>query len=257
MVLSKKSVLPVYVTLFYIFLYLPIIVLTFYSFNAGEFPSAWKGFSLVWYKELFHSTEIWLAFKTSAIVSVCAALLSCSLATTLIYGVRKSKFKIESLFYANILVPDIVLAVGLLGLFSYFLVPLGYLTLIAGHTVLGLGFAIPIIKARFDELNVSLIEASRDLGATSMYTFLHVVIPFLFPSLLVSALLVMIVSFDDFLISFFCSGSSAQTLSLYIFTMIRSGISPTVNALSTLMLVISTLFVLAISLVHNRWETEL
>jgi spermidine/putrescine transport system permease protein len=149
-------------------------------------------------------------------------------------------------------VPDIVIAVGMLSLFSYYMIPLGIVTLIIGHTLLGLGFTIPILKSRLDELDLRLVEASLDLGASVFYTFRHIVLPFLYPAILVSTLLVIIVSFDDFVISFFCAGSSAQTLSLYVFTMIRSGISPTVNALSTIMLLISSFFILAISLLQAR-----
>jgi spermidine/putrescine transport system permease protein len=112
------------------------------------------------------------------------------------------------------------------------------------------------LKSRLDELDLRLVEASLDLGASAFYTFRHIVLPFLYPAILVSTLLVIIVSFDDFVISFFCAGSSAQTLSLYVFTMIRSGISPTVNALSTIMLLISSFFILAISLLQIRLAVQ-
>lgn len=250
----KKYALPSYVTTFFIFLYLPIFVLTLYSFNSGEFPSAWQGFSLHWYKDLFDSVEIWRAFQTSVTVALASSCLSIFLGMMFVCSSHSFAQKASSLFYSNILVPDIVLAVGLLSLFSFFYVPLGTVTLIAGHTLLGLGFAIPILKSRIDELDARLIEASLDLGATHWYTFWHVILPFMYPAILVSSLLVVIVSFDDFLISFFCAGSSAQTLSLYIFTMIRSGISPIVNALSTIMLLISSLFILLISFLNARLE---
>lgn len=248
----KKILLPLYVGLFCIFLYLPIIILTMYSFNKGGFPAQWTGASFCWYYELFHSVEIWRAFQNSVTVAISSAFLSVLLGLMLVYGAKKMKTNVSYFFYSNILVPDIAIAVGMLSLFSYFMIPLGVITLIIGHTLLGLGFTIPILKARLDELDHRLVEASLDLGASSWYTFRHVVMPFLYPAILVSTLLVMIVSFDDFVISFFCAGSSAQTLSLYVFTMIRSGISPTVNALSTIMLLISSFFVLAISLLQAR-----
>jgi len=250
--LEKKIVLPVYVAIFCMFLYLPIIILMIYSFNEGGFPDEWKGFSLCWYYELFESVEIWRAFQNSLRAAVSSAFLSVTLGLMFVCGARHFKANITNFFYTNILVPDIVIAVGMLSLFSYFMIPLGLITLIIGHTLLGLGFTIPILKARFDELDYRLVEASLDLGASSAYTFRHIVIPFLYPAILVSTLLVIIVSFDDFVISFFCAGSSAQTLSLYVFTMIRSGISPSVNALSTIMLLVSSFFVLAISFLQTR-----
>lgn len=240
----SKSALPIFVCCVYLFLYAPIFVLVLYSFNKGGFPDAWQGFSLHWYSDLFHSEEIWRAFHNSIIVASVSSLLSVSMSVMFIHGLRKYKRDIIGIFYSNALIPDIVLAVGMLSIFSYFLIPLGLTTLIAGHTLLGLGFAMPIIKGRYDELDKSLIEASFDLGASMRYTFFHVIVPFLYPALLVAFLLSIIISFDDFLISFFCSGSSVQTLSLYIFSMIRSGISPVVNALSTIMLIGSCLLLL-------------
>lgn len=236
-----KSMLAFFVMGIYLFLYTPIIVLVLYSFNQGGFPDVWQGFSLHWYHDLFCSAEIWRAFHNSVIVASSSSLLSVSMSVMFVHGMRHYKRDVASLFYSNALIPDIVLAVGLLSLFSYLMIPLGLTTLIAGHTLLGLGFAMPIIKSRYDELDKSLIEASLDLGASMRYTFLHVIVPFLYPAILVAFLLAIIISFDDFLISFFCSGSAVQTLSLYIFSMIRSGISPIVNALSTLLLISSCL----------------
>ena len=252
----KKLLLPCYVVFFCIFLYLPIIILTTYSFNQGGFPAQWQGLSFCWYHELFESVEIWHAFLNSITVAVSAALLSVTFGLMLVYGAKRFKTDITYLFFSNILVPDIVIAVGMLSLFSYFMVPMGLITLIIAHTLLGLGFTIPILKARLDELDYRLVEASLDLGASGLYTFRHIVVPFLYPAILVSTLLVIIVSFDDFVISFFCAGSAAQTLSLYVFTMIRSGISPIVNALSTIMLLISSVFILAISLLQVRLATH-
>lgn len=248
----SQLILPCYVAFFCIFLYLPVIILMIYSFNQGGFPAQWQGLSLCWYYDLFASVDIWRAFQNSIIVALSAAFLSVTFGLMLVYGAKRFKTDISYFFYSNILVPDIVIAVGMLSLFSYFMVPLGLITLIIGHTLLGLGFTIPILKSRFDELDVRLVEASLDLGASALYTFRHIVLPFLYPAIVVSTLLVIIVSFDDFVISFFCAGSSAQTLSLYVFTMIRSGISPTVNALSTIMLLISSIFILVISLLQAR-----
>lgn len=252
----SKSTLSIFVASVYAFLYMPIMVLVLYSFNDGGFPDAWNGFSFRWYYELFQSQEIWRAFQNSIIVASISSLLSVSMSILLVHGVRGYKRDVVSIFYSNALIPDIVLAVGLLSLFSYLMVPLGLTTLVAGHTLLGLGFSMPIIKGRYDELDKSLIEASLDLGASLRYTFFHVTVPFLYPAILVAFLLSVIISFDDFLISFFCSGSSVQTLSLYIFSMIRSGISPVVNALSTLLLIGSCAMLLIMMMVQRNLFKE-
>jgi spermidine/putrescine transport system permease protein len=247
-----KSLLPLFAGLVYAFLYMPIMVLILYSFNQGGFPDAWQGFSFRWYHELFHSEEIWHAFSNSIIIALSSATLSVTMSVLLVHGMRRARYNIVPLFYVNALLPDIVLAVGMLALFSYLMVPLGLTTIIAGHTLLGLGFAMPVIKTRYDELDKSLIEASLDLGASMRYTFWHVIVPFLYPALLVGFLLSMIISFDDFLVAFFCSGSGVQTLSLYIFSMIRSGISPIVNALSTLLLVTSCIMLIVMMMFQKN-----
>jgi spermidine/putrescine transport system permease protein len=256
MIKKSRFLLPSFVFCTYLFLYLPIIVLVVYSFNASGFLGVWSHFSLRWYHELFSSDEIWLAFLYSTVVALSSAVLSVILSVGLVCGSKYSFSWLRSLFYINIFIPDVVLAVGLLTLFSYFFIPLGLMTLIVGHTVLGLGFSVPVIIARFNELDDRLVEASRDLGASSSYTFFHVVLPFLLPAIIVSFLLVVIASFDDFLITFFCAGSSIQTLSLYIFAMIRVGISPIVNALSTIMLLVNIVLVLMISWFAYRMESH-
>lgn len=230
----------------YLFLYVPIIVLLVFSFNLEAFPSPWKGFTLKWYGELFRSSHLWAAFSNSLIVAFCSTFISLLVGGLLIFyaaqGGRVGKFL--SLFYGNLVIPETVLAVALLGFFSLIAIPLGLTTLVLAHTVLGLGFVIPIVYARFQELDFRLTEASLVLGATKMQTFFKVTLPLLRPSLIATALLVFIISFDDFILSYFCAGSSAQTLSLYILSMIRSGVSPVVNALSALLLFLSSMLVL-------------
>lgn len=245
--------LPLFVGLMYFFLYVPIIVLIIFSFNKVAFPYRWEGFTLHWYQELFHSAEIWHAAKNSLIIACASSLLS--LILTLAWVFYSKQLKIQSLnrlFILSIAVPEIILALGLLTFFTVFSVPLDLYTLIAGHTVLGLAYAVPIVSTRFYELDYSIIEASFDLGATMAQTFFKIVLPNLLSALTAAGLLVFILSLDNFLISFFCSGGSAQTLSLYIFAMIRSGVSPSINALSTILLVSSSFIILLFSLLRVR-----
>ncbi len=222
-----------------------MVIIVVFSFNNAAFPYQWVGFSLRWYQELFQSHEILEAFKNSLIVACSASLLSLTLGALFIFFSSHNKLRNTiPLFFGSILIPEIVVAVGLLSLFTLFSIPLGLTTLIASHTILGLGYVIPILSIRFAEIDNSIIEASLDLGASIMQTFFKIILPLLMPALIASGLLVFIISFDDFLISFFCAGTDAQTLPLYIFAMIRTGVSPTINALSTLLLLLSSLFVL-------------
>jgi len=230
----------------YLFLYVPIIVLLVFSFNLEGFPSPWIGFTWKWYGELFHSTHLWTAFGNSLIVALFATFISVVIGVLLIfYAAQGGRIgKLLVLFYGSLVVPETVLAVCLLGFFSLISIPLGLVTLILAHTILGLGFVIPIVYARFLELDYRLTEASLVLGATAIQTFFKVTLPMLRPTLMATSLLVFIISFDDFILSYFVAGSNAQTLSLYILSMIRSGVSPVVNALSALLLFLSSALVL-------------
>lgn len=241
-----KISLPFFITLTYLFLYIPIFVLILFSFNSAQFPAPWSGFSLRWYYELLESAPLWKAFYNSIIIAVSATALSISLTLSIIYyQVMGGQLnKLLYIFYANAIIPEIVLAVGLLILLTYLSIPLGLFTLIVAHTVLGIGFVMPILYARYETLDKRLLEASLDLGATRFQTFFKIILPLLKPALFASSLLVFILSFDDFVLSFFCAGSESQTLSLYIYSMIKSGVSPVVNALSTILLAISSIIVM-------------
>ncbi len=230
----------------YSFLYLPIIVLFVFSFNVDSFPSPWTEFSWKWYEELFRSPYIWNSFFNSLLVASFATLISLLLGVFLIFYVAQGgRIKqLLFLYYGNIVIPETVLAVALLGFFTLTAIPLGLITLILAHTVLGLGFSIPILYARYHELDKRITEASLVLGATPIQTFFKVTLPLLSPSLIATGLLIFIISFDDFILSYFCAGSSSQTLSLYIMSMLRTGISPVVNALSAVLLGLSCLFAL-------------
>lgn len=229
----------------YLFLYVPIIILVIFSFNNGPFPAPWVGFTTKWYGELFHSPALWTAFYNSLTVAFCATVFSLLMSIGLIYyqSCQRPIGSFIYMFYGNIFIPEIVFAIGLLSFLSLCSIPLGIPTLIAGHTILGLGYAVPLLYTTYQSLDRSVREASLDLGATKAQTFRKITLPLLRPAILVAALLVFIISFDDFIVSYFCAGSEAQTLSLYIYSMIRLGISPVINALSTLLLVLSGLLV--------------
>jgi spermidine/putrescine transport system permease protein len=235
---------PIFVCLVYLFLYLPIFILAFFSFNDSVIPVKWVGFSLRWYKALMNNSEILDAFKVSIIVAFFSSIVSLILGTCFVLASSKwrSSF-LFNIFYANLILPEIVLGIGILSLFHFFSIPIGYGSLIVGHSVLGLGFVVPIVRARFIELDPILTEASFDLGATYLHTFRKILLPLLMPSLIASFLLVFTISLDDFFIALFCSSSSVQTLSVYVYSMIRAGVDPTINAISTVLILISSLFV--------------
>ncbi len=249
----SKYIFPFFVALLYLFLYIPLIILTIFSFNDNRLRFDWAGFTTKWYVLLWNSNEVWHALQNSLIVATASVILCLSMSALFVFfGKQVYVRRALLLFYGNLALPEIVLAVGLMSLFYFFYVPLSLTTLIAAHTVLGLGYVVPIIYDRYIELDKRYMEASLDLGATHWQTFTRVVLPLLAPSLLVAALLVFIISFDDFVLSFFCASGSTQTLPMYIFAMIRSGSSPIVSALSTLLLVVSGIVVLILLALSSK-----
>lgn len=236
--------MPSFVFLAYLFMYIPIIVLVLFSFNTGR-THVLEGFSLQWYHELFQSVEVVEALKNSLIVSFSAVFLSITMAVLFVfYGSDTFLKKLLFFFYGGIALPEVVLSVGLLSLFSFFSVPLGLITLIAAHTLIGLSYVTSILYSRYETIDPRLMEASMDLGATRGQTFVKIILPSLFPAILTSSLLVFIVSFDDFILSFFCAGASTVTLPIYIFSVVKTGATPMVNALSTMLLAVTSLVVL-------------
>lgn len=230
-----------FVVLSYLFLYIPIFVLVLFSFNKGATITRWEGFSLRWYESLFYMPDMIEALKVSLIVACSATFLSLLLGTMFVFATKwwRPRF-IDGLFYPGIVLPEIVLAVCLLSMFAFLRLPLGYQSLIVGHTLLGVGFVVPIVRARFRELDPVLTEASADLGALPQVTFRKIIVPLLAPSLLAAALLVFTISMDDFFISFFCSGADIEPLSIYIYTLVREGLNPSVNAIAAFLLAISS-----------------
>ena len=230
-------------SLTYFFLYAPLVILVVYSFNAALFPAPWKAFTFKWYHDLFQEGELWQSFANSLIVAVTATTLSLTMAMTLIFF-RSCGGQIDRavpLFYGNLIIPETVLAVGLLGLFSMLNIQLGLLSIIVAHTILGLGFSIPILYIRYRQLDPHLVEASVALGATERQTFFRITFPLMRPTLIATALLIFIISFDDFILAYFTAGSGVQTLSLHLFSMIRTGFTPVINALSAFLLILSSI----------------
>lgn len=253
--LLSRFVSVAWLIVVYSFLYIPILVFFIFSFNSAPFPAPWLGFTLHWYKALLYESDIWMAVANSLIVALSAVVLSsCMGIFVLLYAVNRGSYlkNIAIYFYGNLIVPEIVFAVGLLGFLTALKVPLGCITLIIAHTILGLGYIVPILYFRYLELDYRLLEAAQDLGASPWQAFFTVVVPLLKPSLVGAALLVFLISFDDFVLAYFCSGTTFQTLPLYILSMLRVGVSPIVNAFSTLLLLLSGIVVLIYSSIALR-----
>ena len=245
--------LPLATVVTYLFLYIPIIVLVIFSFNNNEFAYDWRGFTTQWYTDLFASAEIWDAVQNSLIVAFSSVFLSLLMGMLLIfYSEKKYLDRLLIFFSSSVAVPEIVLAVGLLSVFSLLNFQLGFTSLIAGHALIGLGYVIPVLQARFLELEHRFTEASLDLGASQGQTLRKVILPLMAPALIGAGLLVFILSLDDFIIAFFCGGAAVQTLPMYIFAALRFGVAPEVSALSTVLLVVSSVAVFILSALQIR-----
>lgn len=245
---------PLVTLLGYVFLFAPLMVLVLYSFNSGRSTVIWQGFTLDWYLQAFDDNGLQHGLWVSTVVAVASALLSSVIGTSAALAVVKRNFRGKNLFstliIAPLILPEIVLAVGLLVTSVAAGVTLGYITLIAGHVLISVPFTFLIVRASASALNPRLDEAAADLGATGVQIFLRVTLPLLMPAILSGTLLSAVVSFDNFVMSTFVSGVGTTPLPLQIYSMLKSGLTPKINALGTLLIALN---MLAVALVLRRF----
>ena len=229
-----------------IFLYLPITAVVGLSFNQSSNSLIWKGFSLDWYKTIWSNEPIMSSFQRTIFVAVVTTALSLLIGTTISIGLNKMKAGgfLRTFSTAPAIVPDLVLAIGLLTTFSTISMSLSLTTVIISHTVFCTAFVVAVVLARIGLIDPSIEEASTDLGASAMKTLFKITIPQLMPSLIAGAVLSFTLSMDEFVIAFFTNGPETPTLPMVIYSMIRFGVTPEINVLGTLLLAISFVGVL-------------
>jgi spermidine/putrescine transport system permease protein len=242
-----------------IYLYLPIIVLVVLSFNASDSALAqWGGFSTRWYSVVAGDADMLRSLKNSLIVATIATTVGTVLAIMAALATSKARFKgqaaAEAALGLPLIVPDIVAAIAILLLFVAVGVPLGLVSLILAHTV----FAIPIaylpIRARLQGLDPSLAEAAADLYAGPWNSFRRIILPLIWPGIISGAMLAFIGSLGDVVVSYFVSGPGSTTLPVYVFSMVRMGITPAVNAISTLLIAVSATLLTMSYLLGRRFQ---
>ena len=247
----RRSRFPIVVTAAVLaFLYLPIIILVANSFNPARFSSRWQGFSLVWYKRLFESPEVWAALKNTLIVAVSVTAVSVVLGTLAAFALhRYAASRLQrvhyTLIYTPLIVPEILMGISLLMFFVAAGVRLGLLTIILAHITFCVSYVAMTVLARLQDFDFSVVEAARDLGAGWWQSTRRVLVPMLMPGIAAGALLAFTLSVDDFVITFFVAGPGSTTLPLRIYSMIKFGAPPMINALSTLLLAVTVTAVLA------------
>ena len=237
----------------FVFLYVPILILIVFSFNASRFVTAWAGFSFRWYGELFQDEAMMLALRNSLIVAVISTVLSTIFGTMVSLAMERHRFfgkvAFDALLYLPIIIPDIAMAVMLLLFFVMSKITLSLTTIIISHVAFNISFVAVVVRARLVGFDRSLEEAAQDLGANEIQTFRYVTLPLLMPAILGGALLAFTLSLDDFVITFFTAGVGSTTLPLRIYSMVKLGITPEINAVSSLMLLASmTLLMLSVIL---------
>ena len=223
-----------------LFLFIPLFVVTFFSFNSAK-GMQWEHASLIWYKTLiFDSPSLWLAFKNSIIIALTSSVTATVLGSLAAIGITWYRFKgrsyITTISYLPMVLPEVIIGISMLIFFSSVKIKLGMFTIFVAHATFNLPFVFMMVQARLDEFDYSTIEAARDLGANERQALVKVVVPAIMPAILSSFLMCTTMSLEDFVITFFVSGPGSGTLPLYVYSMIRYGVSPVINALSFVMI---------------------
>lgn len=239
---SKWSTI-VYAVFIYSFFYIPIITLVIYSFNDSKLNAVWHGFTFDWYIKLWSNHTILEAAKISLTVGVISTIIATMLGTLISVGMYRYKFRgkglIDAMLYVPLVMSEIVMGIGLLVFFSMVNIPLGISTLVIAHITFCIPFVVVVVNARLSSFDKSVEEAAMDLGANDWQTLRMITLPIIGPAIAASAMLAFTVSIDDVIVSFFVAGPSSTTLPLQIFSMVRQGVTPEINALSTIMLVLT------------------
>ncbi len=242
-----------------LFLYGPVVILIVLSFNVSTMGVAWKGFSFQWYEQLLLDASILDATLNSLSIAMASTLLSLVLGVGTAIALEKSQGRhipwLNMMLVLPLVIPEILLGVALLMMFVLFQIPLGFGTIIIGHMVFNLPLTVVIIRARLQKLDPAWEDAARDLGASSWEVLRHITLPLLRPAIWGAALLSFTVSLDDFVVTFFVAGPGSTTLPLKVFSMIKTGITPEVNALSAVLVIVSMVCV-GLSWIFQEWSSR-
>jgi spermidine/putrescine transport system permease protein len=238
----------------YLFLYAPLGVLVVFSFNQSRLSAAWEGFTFDWYARLATNPSLLASLRNSLMVAVATTLVTTALGTAGALAFHRHHLRrrgpLEAAILLPMVIPEIVLAASLLLLFAALGLRLGFLTLVLAHVSFSVSYAVVVVRARLAGFDRGLEEAAMDLGAGPWRTLLHITLPAIAPGVLAAALLVFALSVDDYVVSSFVAGVGATTLPLHVYSMVKSGISPEINAASTLLLVATSL------LLYAAWRLE-
>jgi len=242
----------------YLFLYAPLAIVVLYSFNDSRLNAQWVGFTLAWYEKLLHNEAMLVAARNSLLIALAAAAAATVLGTMAGFALHRYRPRLlPPLVLATIAVPEILMGVSLLIFFVALNITLGMVSIILAHITFCIGFVALVVRARLAGMDESLTEAARDLGATPAQAFRWVTLPLIMPGVAAGALMAFTLSLDDFVITFFTAGAGSSTLPLQIYTMVKIAVTPEVNAVSTLLMLLTlTLILVATRLSPSFLQTE-
>jgi spermidine/putrescine transport system permease protein len=232
----------------YAFLYLPLVIVVMYSFNDSRLNAEWVGFTFKWYRILFNDEQMLVAARNSLLIAVITSFFSTIFGT--LAGMAMYKYKLRLLpvlVLTPIAIPEILMGVALLMFFVMLNMTLGLVSVTLAHIAFCIGFVAIVVRSRLQGMDESLLEAARDLGATPLQAFRLVTMPLIMPGIIAGALMAFTLSIDDFVITFFTAGAGASTLPLQIYSMIRIAVTPEVNAISTLLMLLTLALILLAS----------
>jgi spermidine/putrescine transport system permease protein len=253
-----RRALGAWALLVYVFLYAPIAIVVLYAFNGGREALTWEGFSTKWFGEALRDPSITEPFRNSLVIAGLNAVIACVLGTALALAIsrmrRGIRVPIDTLVYMTLVTPEIVFGISALIFFVEAGISLGLKTILISHVVFNASIVALIVRARFVGMGQELEEASYDLGAGPLSTFRQVTLPRLAPAILAGGLLAFTFSFDDFITSFFVAGAGATTLPIRIFSSVRFGTSPVINATAAMILGLTIVAIVLAYLVLRRTE---
>jgi spermidine/putrescine transport system permease protein len=236
-----------YLTTIYLFFYIPIITLIIYSFNRAQYSLLWHGFSLRWYQELLTDTDLWIAAGNTIILGISASTIAVFLGMLIAINLIRYHFFGRQLLYALIFImilsPDIVMGIALLILFTFGKIKLGYVSLLLAHITFCVPYVVVIVYSRMASFDEYIFEAAKDLGAKDTIILKQIILPLLWPALIAGWLLSFSMSIDDVIISYFVAGPDFEILPLKIYSMVRLGVKPEINALCAIMFAITLILV--------------
>ena len=254
--MGKKISKNIFLYLVFAFLFLPIIVLVIYSFNSSSMNIIFENFTFDWYHKLFENSDLIESFTNTLIVASVSTVTSTIIGTISAYGLYKYHFPgknlINGLIYVPIVIPEIVLGISLLSIFTLMKLELSLFTIILAHIAFSIPFVIVSVRSTLNNDIKVLEESAKDLGASNYTIFKEIVLPTIMPAIISGATLAFTLSLDDVVISYFTAGPGSNTLPLYIYSMIKTGITPDVNALSTLMMLVVFTILISITIYQSH-----